>query len=203
MAQEQIDSDELLKKIGEAYRSRNYNEAFMYATQACDAGNYEACGALGNLYSSDIEELQSKRNLNYAAHAYYKACEGNIAEACFYLGVYHVNGYGVQQSYSSARGFFARACELNDADGCDALANFYASPNKQIMAKQDYAQAASYYLKACERNLASSCFKLATLYKIGQGVKGDDSVAKAFYGKSCQLGDTKGCEAWWSMENVK
>lgn len=196
-------SQDLLKKVGESYRNRNYNDAFSYAEQACDLGNSEACGALGNLYSSDLDALKTRKDLNKAALSYLKACEGRVAAACFYLGVFHANGEGVQQSYQSARGFFARACELNDADGCDALGNFYANPNKQIIPKQDYSQAASLYQKACDGRRSSSCFKLATLYRIGQGVQTDIAMAKKFYGKSCQLGDPQGCEAWWSMENIK
>lgn len=198
-----LDSQEWLKRIGDSYRNRHYSQALEYAKEACDLGHLEACGALGNLYSSELEEMKDKKDLNQAAYAYFKACEGNIAAACFYLGVFHTNGVGVQRNYHSARGFFKRACDLNDADSCDALGNFYANTDKNIMPKQDYTQAANYYLKACEGGLGSACFKLATLYRIGQGVRADISIAKNFYGKSCQLGDPKGCEAWWSMENVK
>lgn len=195
-------SEALLKKISDSYKNHNYADAITFAEQGCNQGNNIACGALGNLYSSDIDEMRTYKNLQKAAYAYFKACEGHIAAACFYLGVFHANGQGVQQNYSSARGFFARACELGDADACDAMGNFYANANKEIMPKQDYAQAANFYRKSCESSRAPSCFKLATLYRIGQGVKVDFAMAKKFYGKSCQLGDPQGCEAWWSMENV-
>ncbi|MDE6978520.1 MAG: sel1 repeat family protein [Helicobacter sp.] len=198
----EIPTETLLKKIGDSYRNHNYAESIALAELGCNQGNSIACGALGNLYSSELDAMRNFKDLQKAAHAYFKACEGRIAAACFYLGVFHANGQGVQQNYGSARGFFARACELGDADACDAMGNFYANANRDIMPQQDYAQAANFYRKSCESSRAPSCFKLATLYRIGQGVKADFAMAKKFYGKSCQLGDPQGCEAWWSMENV-
>ncbi|RAX58370.1 hypothetical protein CCZ01_02840 [Helicobacter monodelphidis] len=193
--------EQMLQKVGEAYKSHHYDDAIAYAQAACNAGNATACGALGNLYSSDLEEMKNKKNLKLAADAYFRACQGNVGAACFYLGVFHSNGTGVQQNYHSAKGFFARACELNDPEGCDALGNFFANPDPKINPKQDYTQAATYYLKSCNSEKgAMSCFKLGTLYELGQGVKKDITIAKDFYGKSCKLGNTNGCDAYWSID---
>ena len=100
--------------------------ARVYA-HACDAGHPPSCAALGVLYADG-------RGVPLAGdHALWllsRACNSAFAPACRTLGQLHHHGYaGVPVLPAAARGAFRRACELDDAPSCAALAELGAGPS--------------------------------------------------------------------------
>ncbi|WP_425592411.1 tetratricopeptide repeat protein, partial [Aggregatibacter kilianii] len=59
--------------------------------------------------------------------------------------------------------------------------------------KQDYVEAAKWYRKAADKGYAMAQFNLGLMYRDGDGVKQNRTVAKEWLGKACDNGDKKGC----------
>jgi len=61
------------------------------------------------------------------ASAATEACDGGDALECYVLGKMYEEGKGVKKSYSKAKEFYGKACDVGDAFGCEA----YARLNKR------------------------------------------------------------------------
>ncbi|WP_231210648.1 tetratricopeptide repeat protein [Helicobacter pylori] len=96
-----------------------------------------------------------------------------------------------KQDFSKAKGYFEKACDLNNGGGCGALGGLYQ--NGQGVEK-DLIKAAYLYSKACELKDGDGCGTLGGLYYNGDGVKQDSKKAAALFEKACKLGYKKACE---------
>ena len=47
---------------------------------------------------------------------------------------------------------------------------------------------------------AKGCYRLGNLYREGEGVRQNDNKAMEFFGKACDLGEQKGCDAYKKMK---
>ncbi|GAA7885261.1 hypothetical protein HpBT038_02100 [Helicobacter pylori] len=81
-----------------------------------------------------------------------------------------------KQDFSKAKGYFEKACDLNNGGGCSFLGDLYRSGDG---VKQDSKKAAQFYSKACELKEGDGCGALGGLYYNGDGVKQDSK-------KSCR-----------------
>jgi len=72
----------------------------------------------------------------------------------------YIQGKGVKEDLSKARGFFAKACHGGDAKGCSNLGFMYV--NGQGV-KQDYSKAKELFSKACDEGDADGCKSFALL----------------------------------------
>ncbi len=75
-----------------------------------------------------------------------------------------------KQDFSKAKGYFEKACDLNNGGGCSNLGVLYQ--NGQGVEK-DLIKAAYFYSKACDLNNGRGCGNLGVLYHNGDGVKRD------------------------------
>ncbi|MBO4575978.1 MAG: sel1 repeat family protein, partial [Neisseriaceae bacterium] len=131
--------------------------------QLCNNGDPESCynaawnfcknisclfGSFMKSNNPDINDISGTKLLE-------KACNGNVADACFSLG----------------RGAW------------------------------DTIQATKFYEKACNLGHGSSCYDLGQLYQNGSGIRHNNSTAKEYYGKACDLGLQQGCD-WYKKLNI-
>ncbi len=75
-----------------------------------------------------------------------------------------------KQDFSKAKGYFEKACDLNNGGGCSNLGVLYQ--NGQGVEK-NLTKAAYFYSKACELKEGDGCGALGGLYYNGDGVKQD------------------------------
>ncbi|WRD59221.1 sel1 repeat family protein [Helicobacter pylori] len=93
-----------------------------------------------------------------------------------------------KQDFSKAKGYFEKACGLNNGGGCGALGTLY---NDGEGAEKNLIKAAYLYSKACELKESFGCGALGALYYNGDGVKQDSKKAAALFEKACKLGYKK------------
>ncbi|MFT2605366.1 tetratricopeptide repeat protein [Helicobacter pylori] len=96
-----------------------------------------------------------------------------------------------KQDFSKAKGYFEKACDLNNGGGCGALGDLY-DDGKGV--EKDLIKAAYLYSRACELKEGDGCGTLGGLYYNGDGVKQDSKKAVALFEKACKLGYKKACE---------
>ncbi|GAA9215454.1 hypothetical protein BTM374_02060 [Helicobacter pylori] len=70
-----------------------------------------------------------------------------------------------KQDFSKAKGYFEKACDLNNGWGCSFLGDLYRSRDG---VKQDSKKAAQFYSKACELKEGLGCKGLGVLYYYGE-----------------------------------
>ncbi|EPZ70567.1 hypothetical protein N200_00630 [Helicobacter pylori UM065] len=96
-----------------------------------------------------------------------------------------------KQDFSKAKGYFEKACDLNNGWGCNNLGDSYQNGEG---VEKDLTKAAYLYSKACELKEGDGCGALGGLYYNGDGVKQDSKKAVALFEKACKLGYKKACE---------
>ncbi|MGT0071332.1 tetratricopeptide repeat protein [Helicobacter pylori] len=96
-----------------------------------------------------------------------------------------------KQDFSKAKGYFEKACDLNNGSGCNGLGVLY---NDGEGVEKNLIKAAYLYSKACELKEGDGCGTLGGLYYNGDGVKQDSKKAAALFEKACKLGYKKACE---------
>jgi hypothetical protein len=114
-------------------------------------------------------------------------CVMGNAESCRKLGL----DYKIIGNFSKSFEFYEKACQGNDAQGCEGLASIY---EEGIGIQKDYSKALIYYKKACEKNLAIGCVEAGDIYKNGKGLQQDINQARFFYEKACQLNKLDTCK---------
>ncbi|WP_029953150.1 tetratricopeptide repeat protein [Helicobacter pylori] len=91
-----------------------------------------------------------------------------------------------KQDFSKAKGYFEKACDLNNGGGCNGLGVLYNKDGQGV--EKDLIKAAYLYSKACELKEGDGCGALGGLYYNGDGVKQDSKKAVALFEKACKLG---------------
>ncbi|WP_441743897.1 tetratricopeptide repeat protein [Helicobacter pylori] len=96
-----------------------------------------------------------------------------------------------KQDFSKAKGYFEKACDLNNGGGCSGLVFLYGS-GKGV--KQDLTKVAYFYTKACDLKDGWGCSFLGVLYYNGEGVEKNLIKAAYLYSKACKLEFQLACE---------
>ena len=105
-------SKDLIESGNEAYNKGDYQKAAQLYQKACDGEGAEGCLNLWVLYKTGQGVNQDYQK---AAQFFQKACDGRNAEGCFSLGFLYQNG----QSFSTAKQYYGKACDLGLQSGCD------------------------------------------------------------------------------------
>ncbi|GAA7118966.1 hypothetical protein ID0233_00590 [Helicobacter pylori] len=93
--------------------------------------------------------------------------------------------YYTDKNSTRAKKYFEKACELNDAEKCKKLAEFYFKAN-------DLKKTLEYYSKSCKLNNAKGCYALVALYN--EGVAKDEKQMTESLKKACELGLKEACD---------
>ena len=125
---------------------------------------------------------------------------------CYCAGLAHYHAKGPKDPADSAT-YFRKACDLDYAEGCDALGFNYLKgigvPKDAAHAlhryeagegvARDLKRAAELYSKGCDLDDADSCVYFGMLTEAGTGVPRDDAAAAQIYSKGCDLGSGYAC----------
>ncbi len=109
----------------------------------------------------DIRDKNKKSSEDHLTN-HKKRCEENHGASCTAGGLRSGMGLGVAQNDSLALKYFIKACKLNDANGCDYLANMYA---KGIGVKKERSRAKTLYEKSCKLGNKQACSYITKEFK--------------------------------------
>lgn len=104
--------------------------------------------------------------------------EGGDAESQYRMGLYYLEGQGVEKNFDTAFAWFSKASDQNFAPAQYDLGVMHALGEG---VKKDYAAAEKLYRKAAEKNYPDALFGLGLMYERGEGVKKDMEEAAKYY----------------------
>ena len=156
--------------------------------------NAEKCNDLGVSFQRGDGVKQSYKR---AVDCYELACDKNYALACRNAGSLYFQRYNHKIDEDLWQGdpeeFFQKACNLDDAAGCNDLGIVYESGLEFKNLPPDFKKANAYYEKACNMGNSSGCSNRGFLYANGYGVKQDYKKANTYYDKACNMNSGTGC----------
>lgn len=170
IAQKAMDfsADDLGKLKKQACEGVEVYSALLALNASCDSGNGKSCHNLGAFYK-DKEFGDMQRNKQIAITYFDKACNLDIAESCFNLGLLSASGEGgLQQDYKTALQYYEKACNLNLVNACTNLAMLYTEGRG---VQQSRYHIAKYLCKSCNLGHLESCDRFA---EVGLGLMLDD-----------------------------
>ena len=164
----------------------DFKQAFHYAQLACNAGDAEGCGYLGEMY---LAGPGVDKDVYAAQAALDKACTGKVMRACFNLATLYGDG-SLPKDPKKAAEFNQRACDGGDADACHNLALAY---QQGLGVADDMSKALLLLQKACSTDPVVSCAYLGSLYEAGEVVERDGPKAVELYRRACGANEPTGC----------
>ena len=187
-----------------------YDKSVSLYKKYCDEGDAKACFDLGDKYNG----MRWGIDQDYVTMMQYytKSCEYGYSFACNQLGAAYKRGKGVKKDaeqskmyYDKALVLYEKECENNMAESCDRLSMIYRAEmygtNDSARGLALHKKAFNLYKELCNRNDAEGCWQVAKSYHIGANaaIKVDWIKAKAYYKKSCDLGESSAC---WKEKEI-
>jgi TPR repeat protein len=170
---------------------KRYAEAKPLLEKACNIGNADSCGLLGDLYyygwGGVDQDFEQTRLLDK------QACDGGSIESCGNLGLLYEKGLGGKTNYTAARSLYKKACNGGSSGSmarCSSLGMLYLNG---VGGDRDYAEASAFFRKACDGGFMLGCTALGSLYQNGQGTLPDAGQARTLYEQACNGGEMVGC----------
>lgn len=121
-------------------------------------------------------DYHEKGDYRKAFERFVRGAAYGYAPAMYYMGLYYMNGYGVEQSDDAAFKCFLNGAKKGDAHAADELANCYFN-GKGV--ERDVAMAFKYYNVATKKGCVNSFVALGNMYNNGIAVERD--AEKGFY----------------------
>ncbi|TQR32410.1 sel1 repeat family protein [Campylobacter sp. MIT 99-7217] len=208
-----VNLDEGLK----AYENKNYNKALSIFNELCKKNSSaKACYSIAFMFENGEGVDQD----NEQAKSYYKlACQNKLSSACFNLALLMIEDeddenetnltlyracslshslacerlgiiYEAKKDGDLAVEFYTRACQLKNAPACFRLGDLY---KKGSLVKQNTRTAIRTYENACELKFGEACYVVGRYH---QEEKKDNTLAKRYLGKACDLNHLEACEAY-------
>jgi TPR repeat protein len=171
----------------------------------CDAGSLGSCFNLAHVLTDQARlcaggsescvavAMASPSQPEYARYAegadlYTRACEGDIAAACYQVGSYFAEGaFGRAKSDEKADAAFDRGCAGGHAWSCSKLAERVEARDRTA------ARALALNERACDLGSKPGCFRTIAKYLKGEGTAKNPSAARAILERTCDAGESKRC----------
>ncbi len=135
------------------------------------------------VFSSYSEKLTAQGVEHHVDGDYRKAYEKftrastfGYAPAMYYMGLYYINGYGVERNERTACEYFFTAAKKGDLPATDALATCYMNG---YGVEKSLSEALKYYTLAAERGHSKSQVAVGDMYYKGIGV--EQNYEKAYH----------------------
>lgn len=138
----------------------------------CKKRDYNACYLLGVAYKKGYEVLPNDKKAGYFLSL---ACQKDIAKACVILS-------SMASDTSGKLDLYKKACDLDDLESCNKLANILLDSNIESDKQTRY----SAIKKACKLSGDSKCEKANASYTLG--VYSADSI------KECEIAAAEGSD---------
>lgn len=216
-----IEELELFARAKSALDSGDQKSGVTILSALCDDASStelraKSCHNLGYLYLSSKEPKMAE-----SLRLFVRACELGFLQSCYSAGLMYDGGLGVAADEFEAVGYFRKSCVADERAGCGELARMYRdgrgvrqdlkkafelfSKECGVSCAKCCAEAAKmcapkdslgYLKKACEAGLGSSCLEVGLSYTNKTHGKEDLKLAKEYFGKACDLRETKGCQSY-------
>lgn len=166
----------------------------------CDAGNHYDCYRLGFMFSNDARSDDVPRDYARAVSLFQKACDGEYADGCIWLGRCYEHGYGVPKDatiassqFELASSLLEHACNLGDTGECFAAARIHHPLEGNL---KDATRWAMFMEKCCDRGWwrGELCLKVGLAYDIGLWIPKDPDHAAELFKKGCFHGNKRACD---------
>lgn len=118
--------------------------------RSCESGDLRSCVDLGHILDND----ENNANPAAAASLFRRACDGDVAIGCVYLGEAHRSGRGVPLDNIQARSLFERACRTHEPRGCVGLGEMLLYGRG---GSQEIDRGAQLLREACQSGLLRAC----------------------------------------------
>jgi len=175
----------------------HYSEDFNKLNSEIAKYNYDACTRLAYMNRNGEGIKINKRK---AAELYSKVCQ-RTNKKCDTLAWMYYKGEGVRQDNQKFMQFSKQACDHNDYTGCQFIGYAYRDGN---IVKQNKLLATQIFNTMCnmktnnkfDKAIAQqSCIDVGFMYyNNGDASKPDIYLAKEYFGRGCNLGNSSGCK---------
>lgn len=149
---------------------------------------------LGYYYYSEAEDNAKEEDFHKAKEYFLQAEKLGSKDATYLLGELYYYGEGVEQNYLTAAQYYEKAASLQQKNAIFSLGALYMNG---LGVKENPLKALEYYQKAASLKDITSINSLGYLYESSDNaeIKMDLTQAAKWYRKSCDLGDSHGCDS--------
>jgi hypothetical protein len=197
---------------------RDFAKAASFGAKACELGSTVSCGTAGTFYLGLL--ANSKMDGARAVPLLQKGCDGDFSQSCNGLALAYWRGLGVPANPGKALELFdvackqdvmaacanqafllatgapgvprdpqkagmlaARACDREQGSGCNVRGLLAATPEERL----------PFFVHACDLGEGNGCANAASIFLAGQGVSNDLELAKKFFRRACESGNSHAC----------
>jgi len=208
-----------------AFNKNDYKTAETLFKKSCKIDYIKSCRYLGILYmeTNDYKnadkylKMACKTNNEIACNIYkifknkLKCDKQQLPNDCKSTAKAYQTGMYIPRNHKKALLYYRKACELNNADSCKEIAEYYRYTYKN----NDIKKALIFYNKACKFNNKKSCDaviilkleirckekdglscdKLGTFYDEGKyGLRKHSGIANRYFKQACEYGNKISCD---------
>ncbi|MBQ5662827.1 MAG: sel1 repeat family protein [Bacteroidaceae bacterium] len=165
------------------------NDGTLFVRSDEDSANALRDGILSS-YGDKLTTLginyHEKGDYKNAFERFARGTAYGYAPAMYYMGVYYMNGYGVEPDESAAYKCFLKATEKGDLMATDALATCFFNG---YGVEKNLSEAFKYYNLAAEKGYTKSQVTIGNMYSKGTGVERDSEKAYYWYNLAAEQGE--------------
>ncbi len=172
----------------ELYKNHNTSKALdLFQTEA-EKGNVLALHDLGKMYRNG---LLGDENISKSDEYFQKALLGFLAleptanqlrdYVQYRIGKMYALGYGTEQDYSKAFGWFEKSAAAGNKFAQYSLSSLYFYGNG---VQQNYEKAFEYYKLSADQDNAYACYETAKMFRDGIGTEKNTEQAEEYFQKA-------------------
>lgn len=192
------EGDEITQNVSKA--NQYYKKAEKLYINECNNENGKSCLNLAGIYKDGYGQIKKSKSdfylyLSKGMPLQKKTCIKGDINMCYSTGVMYENGRLVEKDLSEAKEYFEIGCKLKSGASCHSLGNMYQFGSG---VDKDEFKGLKYTKLGCSYGNSYACRDMAFYYVAGEIVRQNKSLAKEYFGKSCDLAekfnDYNGCE---------
>lgn len=177
---------------------KNLQKAADLYDSACSSGLEKSCRQYNKLARKGFESSSKKElenGINYynnkdfksASEIFINLADKKYAGANFYLGEMYQNGYGLEQNYSKAIEYYAKAITTNKEKTISHLIDIYNKLNQSNQLDSLSNKDKIVLFEALAENKDPEMqFKLAKIYSDGKMIEKNYALSKKWYKEACK-----------------
>ena len=142
-----------------------------------------------SVYIKNGDSFCQKKQYSKAIQQYRMAVEHKYGEGFFRMGQLYARGWGVEQDFVEAYGWYLKGSNLGYAPAINALGELY---RYGYGVERDYTRSRSLFMQASAKGNITALASLGDLYEHGYGVPKNADSALYFYNKASKANDAKG-----------
>lgn len=164
---------------------------FALIKSLAENGDAKSQYLLGEMYFKGNNVIQ---DYSLAEKWFLKSADQGNTDAQTAIGSMYLNGYGVRQNPITAMEWHKKSASLGNSTAQAAIGLMYFKGNGIT---KSYPDAINWFKKSASLGNSTAQYYLGGIYGNGAyGVKADESIAKEWFGKSCDNKNLDGCKCY-------